>query len=349
MLTPFTNDIKAKLLAHIHPDWPAMHLIAEKWMSRGLPAETRIPMAACQYAGGEALEATGVTAALLAGAISMRILDDLSDKDRNDTVWNVAGEHRAWNFAFAFKMLSFKILHAAITDLERRNHVQAFYMDKLTLMGIGQDVDLTNRASTFEAYWKLMDLKAGTPFGCAAWLGAVAVTANRDLWNACYAYGHHLGMTIQILNDMEGIWSDKALSDLDRGKVTLPLLYALYCEHEHKERVQQIVQEGTVSAHAGYLRAILEQLETRQYLVWAAWQHRKEALAALQRGGGKAEGAQLLEAYINGIFGDLVPDETIAAARTFERPAPAVSPAGNGTVNNGDPYRSASLRLRKRL
>ncbi|WP_298740403.1 polyprenyl synthetase family protein [uncultured Chitinophaga sp.] len=349
MLTPFTNDIKAKLFAHIPPDWQALKYIAEKWMEKDLPPETGIPMACCQYAGGNALQATGVTAALLAGAISLRILDDLSDKDRVDTLWNVAGENRAWNFAFAFKMISLQILHTAIIDNERRNHVQEVYLDKLMQMGAGQDMDLSNRAATFESYWKMMDLKAGTPFGCAAWLGAVAVSANRDIWNACYAYGHHLGLAIQILNDREGIWSGKSVSDLDRGKVTLPLLYALYCEHTHKERVQAIVNEGTVSTHASWLRGVLEEIEAPQYLVWAAWQHRSEALAAIQNGGGKAAGARILEAYVNGIFGDLVPDGTLTNSQAFALPQADVSADRNSVPNKDAEYRSASLRLRQRI
>ena len=77
--------------------------------------------------------------------------------------------------------------------------------------------------------------------GCCdagAWIGA----RNRDVCTALQAYGFHLGVAFQILDDCRDLLSDRADlgktpgQDLFAGVVTLPLLYAMrHCGRNEEE------------------------------------------------------------------------------------------------------------------
>jgi geranylgeranyl pyrophosphate synthase len=76
--------------------------------------------------------------------------------------------------------------------------------------------------------------------------------------SACLSFGHHLGLLIQIANDIEGLWSnDGCDSDLARGQWSLPVAYAFQVLPSEKQaRLRLLI--GTAAAEAEARRVILD-------------------------------------------------------------------------------------------
>ncbi|MBI1878876.1 MAG: polyprenyl synthetase family protein [Chloroflexi bacterium] len=118
---------------------------------------------------------------------------------------------------------------------------------------------------------------------------------------ACRTYGHHLGLALQLFDDFEGLWEPSGLSDLEIGKITLPIIYGLNMTHERRNELQRLVNDGDLGAHVEQIRTILDEIHTRDFMIWAALQERDQALSALTICPGQA-GVIALTAYITAIF-----------------------------------------------
>jgi geranylgeranyl diphosphate synthase type I len=164
-------------------------------------------------------------------------------------------------------------------------------------------------------------------------------------------YGYHWGLALQILNDMEGIWQTDGESDLEKGKVSLPVLYGLHCDHEEKEELQNIVWQNKIAEHSRRVKEILDHVDARSYLIWAALEERKKAIEAIQVCPDE-EGKNALTYFINGVFGDI--DEILSIEQEDLKPSFLSIPAFNKSVavfnakNPGDIYRSLALSIRNK-
>jgi octaprenyl-diphosphate synthase len=65
------------------------------------------------------------------------------------------------------------------------------------------------------------------------------------------AYGHNLGLSFQLIDDVLDFTSSEEIlgkpigNDLREGKVTLPLIYLLQrCAHEEAQKVRAVLDEG---------------------------------------------------------------------------------------------------------
>jgi geranylgeranyl diphosphate synthase type I len=172
---------------------------------------------------------------------------------------------------------------------------------------------------------------------------------------ALRTFGYHTGLAVQVFNDLQGTWSPVGQSDLEQGKVTLPIVYALSCDHPDRDLLESIVHDGRIAAHHHAIRQILDRIDVRTFLIWAALQHREKALRALEpvpAGPGPA----FLNDFITGCFGNI--DELLSGAATPEsvdtarargivtRDLPAAGPVGFAVT---PVYRSSALAIRRSL
>jgi geranylgeranyl diphosphate synthase type I len=88
---------------------------------------------------------------------------------------------------------------------------------------------------------------------------------------------------MQILDDLDGVFRSEGFGDLGIGKVTLPVLYGLAIDHESREELDEIVHCGLLPACAERVLAILETIDTREFLVWNALEERRRALECLDQ------------------------------------------------------------------
>lgn len=237
-LTPLYPIIKDYLLAQIPPQWTQLYQLTDSWFQTEIIPEIIPVVAACKAVGGDPNQTIPLCAALLASAISIRILDDLQDQDKPNALHHVIGSASALNYADTFKTLAFKI----IGDLSLKNKAdgsplyQAFIDGYFTLLA-GQERDIQGMSRTWEDCWQTIEMKTGYSYAMATALGAMIGTNHQEWIQICKIYGYHLGLAIQIFNDLEGIWQPVGKSDLHRGKITLPLLYGLECSHPDTRRI----------------------------------------------------------------------------------------------------------------
>ncbi len=89
---------------------------------------------------------------------------------------------------------------------------------------------------TEEDYLEIIDAKTAELFSVCCRLGAGASAAARQLTAALGQYGRALGMAFQIIDDCLDLTGDEAQvgktlhTDLDTGKLTLPLIHVVRCE-----------------------------------------------------------------------------------------------------------------------
>ena len=284
--------------------WPELRAAFWRLLEEPILPEAMLPLASCLAVNGPAKDAVPVSAALLAAGLSFRILDDLQDKDRPLELWKQVGEARAWNYSGALLVLSFDILSKASLTPRVFQRVNRTLIDGYLRISAGQDLDLRGETKTVEDYWRTIEMKSAAGYAAACSAGAVVGTEDSELIEACGNFGHHLGLAIQVFNDMESIWDPNGISDLKQGKVTLPLIYGMTTNHPDRDKLKSLLEEGAIAAHGDQIKEILDRIDTREFLIWAALQERDQALEAISICP-SAEGKEVLEAYITGMFGDI--------------------------------------------
>jgi len=284
--------------------WPGLREVMGGLIKEPIPTEAALPLASCRAVGGDAEDAVHVTAALLAFSAAMRLYDDVEDQDRPDSLWAKVGPARAFNFGSTAHVLSFDILAKAPLAASRIRAINQCFIDSFYELAAGQDRDLAGETNTVEDYWLTIELKTGAAFALACACGALAGTDDAALIGGCRRFGHHVGLTLQIFNDMDSIWHPNGASDFECGKVTLPLLYAMSFDHPGRSELISYVSAKQVAPNAERIKAILDATDTRNFLLWAALKEREQALAALSICP-DGEGKQALYAYVTGMFGDI--------------------------------------------
>ncbi|WP_115711729.1 polyprenyl synthetase family protein [Legionella sainthelensi] len=131
----------------------------------------------------------------------------------------------------------------------------------------GEVKQLTNRhnpALTFEEYFDVIRAKTALLFAAAACIGPIISNSPKEMQDALYAYGLHLGNAFQLIDDALDYCSDAKTigknigDDLADGKATLPLIYALQHGTEtQKQQIEESLKHGTLD----FLPEILEALE----------------------------------------------------------------------------------------
>jgi geranylgeranyl diphosphate synthase type I len=166
------------------------------------------------------------------------IHDDIMDGDRErrhrPTVWARYGVPAAILAGDALIALAFEVLtshrHPASAE------ATAVLSRSLRQLARGQDSDLrfTTLATVDPAECLTMIAgKAGALVGCACRLGVAYSPGPPDLVDRFERFGVHLGVALQLVDDVLGIWGDSAVtgkpagSDLLARKKTAPVVAAL--------------------------------------------------------------------------------------------------------------------------
>lgn len=322
-LTHFYPEIRRQIAAAVDgAAWPAFATeVASHFGRRLLPPPVLLPLASAAAVGGEPARALGVSAAFGFLLLSVRWFDDTQDRDRDDALCARLGPARATNLAAGALNLAWSTL-AADSALPRS--VLVAFGQETTAIARGQDDDLLGLETvSFEAYWRRMVEKTGAGFALACRLGALAGRDEPAPAAVLAQFGRHVGTMVQILDDLDGAFHPNGIGDLASGKVTLPVLYALQAEHAGREELREIVRRGQLAAHAGRVRALLDGTDTREFLVWSAFEERDRAFAALAElgpPGGEPEvvAREALQAITAGLIADweslLVPEAIVASA-----------------------------------
>jgi len=280
-LTRFFPEIRKRIDALARAcEWPEFEKQIGVHLTRTqLPPHVILPLASAAAAGGNPAKALPIAAACGFLIVATRWFDDIQDRDREESLWREIGAGRAVNMAATALTVAWQALAEA--SKEARDAFGRYTV----VLARAQDLDLMSGAArTIDDYWQLMRGKTGAALALACEAGALAARPERTQDAAlCGCYGEHLGVLMQILDDLDGVFHPDGMGDLAAGKVTLPVLYGLAIDHEGREELDEIVHCGLLPACAERVLAILQTIDTREFLVWNALEERRQALEDLDR------------------------------------------------------------------
>lgn len=150
---------------------------------------------------------------------------------------------------------------------------------------IAQHLD-QGRVATASAYWQRIEAKTGFFLEASCRLGALASHAPEDVVGALAAYGHHLGLAFQVVDDLLDWMADpdklgKAVGgDLAEGIYTLPIIYALD-QPDYQGILQDILAKPYHPGILPQVRELLVQSGALEYSRRQAEGHIREALGKI--------------------------------------------------------------------
>lgn len=195
------------------------------------PRWSILPLLVCEAICGRYDHAIPAGVAMEFFVAAGDVFDDIEDQDSEDALWRSYGLAQAENAATALLMLT----QQAIARLQGKVEpsVIVSVMETISSTGLkacsGQYLDLMDDAQDIsgEMYFHIVELKSASLLECACRIGALLAT-NDELVIALFSlFGRNLGMTAQIINDIQSIRGSGAKSDIRSKKGTLPVIYGL--------------------------------------------------------------------------------------------------------------------------
>jgi octaprenyl-diphosphate synthase len=188
-----------------------------------------------------------------------------------------------WLYMQAFKIAleeqNFKVLDLLIGLTQQMVEGELIQMEKLGLIiDEREHIDLIYR-------------KTACLFSVSMRLGAVLGNASDEEEEQLGAYGRHLGLAFQIVDDVldltasEDVLGKPVASDLREGKVTLALIHALErCTPEERKLIETVLDERCFSTVShGEILAVAERYGSLEYAMSAAQDHGERARQALRQ------------------------------------------------------------------
>jgi len=266
----------------------------------------RLPGLCCQAAGGEPDWADDLALAWLVFYAAAHLIDSVQDADEPQAWWADRGESVALS---AFTGLYFSAC-LALNGLSQNPATRAmggeiardFYRTFL-VMGSGQHADLTLPSLSLEQYWRQADTKSGVFFSLACRTGARLATADSDRLEAYASYGHHLGLLIQITDDLEDIYPPEDAGAYGQKRLfarSLPVVYALdVIPAQQAGRLKDCLREAPLSAKAAQEALdLVDRSGAADYVSVVIEQHKIEALQALERADPRSPSGETLAALV---------------------------------------------------
>ena len=221
------------------------------WNEDGRPGKGVRPLLcllSCSAAGGDWERAVpAATGIELIHNFSL-IHDDIEDgselRRHRPTVWKIWGMPQALNtgdalFALA-KLSSYRLLdldHDASVVLQVQQLLDETCLD----LTRGQHLDLSfeiERDHVLDRYLEMIQNKTAALVAASAAAGALCAGASEQVISSYHAFGRHLGLAFQILDDVLGTWGSEGSvgkpvgADVETRKPSYPPMYALSASEE---------------------------------------------------------------------------------------------------------------------
>ncbi|KPV41426.1 octaprenyl diphosphate synthase [Thiohalorhabdus denitrificans] len=140
------------------------------------------------------------------------------------------------------------------------------------------------------SYLRVVTAKTAVLFEAAARIAAIVSGRPAEEEERIAAYGHHLGVAFQLIDDCldysatAEAWGKQLGNDLEEGKPTLPTIHALaHTDHQGRDAIRRALEEEGV-ALLDPVRTAIERTGALEYTVQSARERvdtAKESLAGL--------------------------------------------------------------------
>ena len=254
---------------------------------------------ACHSLSGEWRQALPVAAAVELVHNFSLIHDDIQDSSSQrrgrPTVWHLWGKPQAINVGDAMHALALssllrleeigtphskvvrcaRVLGEASLRLSEGQFLDISYQDRL-------DIGVSD-------YLYMIGGKTAALFSCSLEIGAIMATEDEATIAGLRNFGHAVGMTFQVHDDVLSIWGDEkttgkpSTSDIKMKKKTLPVVYALgKTRGANRERLRQIYRKESVGqADIDEVLSLLERTNARGYVQDVSRKYYQQALSEL--------------------------------------------------------------------
>ena len=191
--------------------------------------------------------------------------DDVMDRDverrHRPTAWTIFGTEQTILAGNALLILAVQVLQA---DGAAGSRAMPCLLSAVQELITGQSGDLRlagTGSADLDACLAMEAGKTASLLACAASLGALAADAPADLVAALAGFGHELGMSFQLVDDVLGITGDPAVtgksssSDVRAGKGSAPIAAALADGGSASRQLAALLDGGTPQTDAEVARA----------------------------------------------------------------------------------------------
>jgi len=200
----------------------------------------------------------------LPGAVAVELIhnfsllhDDVMDRDlerrHRPTAWSVFGVGPAIIAGDALQTLAHQVLLAGDERFGRRAGARLAAATARMIAGQGQDLAFESRPEvSYAECLEMSENKTGALLGFATSAGAILAGGDQRLIDGLEAFGVHLGVAYQAVDDLLGLWGSPEVTgkpagnDLRRGKKTLPTTAALGSGTPAGHRLARLLAAGEV-------------------------------------------------------------------------------------------------------
>lgn len=264
-----------------------------------------LPDLCCQAAGGQSGWADDLTTAWFLFYLAADLMDKIQDQDQapwqNKMSTGVALNAVSGLYFTASKALSCRH-EEGVSKVGHDGIVEEFYKGFL-MMCSGQHRDLEFETPTLKTFWEIASAKSGIFFSMACWGGARLAIADSRRLNGYKKYGHHLGMLIQILDDLEEFKPGIGVAQGGNKSGILKSLPVVYAMEVYPPSVRDHLRKCLIASgnHDNcYAEAIelIDQSGAVLYIETEIEHHRSEAMDGLSRADPQPEFGKILNNFL---------------------------------------------------
>jgi geranylgeranyl diphosphate synthase type I len=248
-------------------------------------------------------EAVGAPAEVaLPGAVAVELVhnfsllhDDVMDHDlerrHRPTAWSLFGVGQAIVTGDALMIEAIATLLDPPTPERTRAAAALTSATARMIAGQAEDLSFASRLDvSVEECLAMCANKTGALLSCAASIGAILAGADERAAAALAAFGLHLGLAFQAVDDLLGIWGrpeatgKPVAGDLREHKKTLPVVMALTSTGHDRDRLERLLSNGALTEEAVAMAAdLVEKCGGRAGCLREAEQQMDLALRALDQ------------------------------------------------------------------
>jgi len=268
-----------------------------------------LPGLCCQAAGGEIHRTKEVSAAWILLHIAGHLVDGVEDGDRVAEIDALGGPGSAINVANGYFLSAALMLNELSKNTHSKNQahqIGADFYNTILVMTSGQHQDINFPQLSLKQWWQVAEAKTASFFSLACRSGARFGTSDAEKIAAFSDYGFHLGLMLQVHDDIEDLQllmaegTTEVPHDIQRS---LAFTYAVdVLPESEKSQFQKLIE--TDSDQPERVNKILEFLDRSGaglYLLAEMDRHYESGVKSLQAADPLPPAADQLLALIGGL------------------------------------------------
>lgn len=240
------------------------------------------PILSCVAASGEPEKAVPLAAAWILYLFAARVFDDLQDEEGLDHPWNTSGQKQALAKGLYALGIAGTALKHTQADSDTCWGISEAFSDAIKEGAFAQaELSVTIQDVSLKRYFEGAAAKTGLIFATGAWVGGRLSSAEPEshALESLYDYGLNIGIMSQIIDDCV----DLSSSDLVKGMLTLPVIYALSQEDHPKHALLfSLLHESDLTPNRlNEATTILAEMNAVQWSLQIAKVYQNRAIASL--------------------------------------------------------------------